>query len=86
MILVMESSLEWGTALRVVRAARSLDQQEVATAADIDPSYLSLLERDHRTPSIGTVSKLCSALGVAHSDLARIAEDPAAALGIGAAA
>lgn len=79
----MESTLEWGTALRVIRAARSLDQVQVADAAKIHKSYLSLIERDHRKPSIETLGKLCSALGVSHSNLARIAEDPAAALGIG---
>ena len=78
----MESTMEWGTALRIVRAARSMNQSEVAAEANITASHLSLLESDRRTPSVSSVGKLCNVLGIAHSDLARIAEDPAKALGI----
>lgn len=76
--------MEWGTALRIVRAARSMDQAAVATEADISAAHLSLLENDKRSPSVSVVGKICGVLGIAHSDLARIAEDPAKALGIGA--
>ncbi len=82
----MKSTMQWGTALRVVRAARFLDQVVVAESAKIDKSFLSLLEHDRRLPSLKTMEKLCGALDITHSDLARIAQDPAAALGIGAAA
>ncbi|MCZ6507171.1 MAG: helix-turn-helix transcriptional regulator [Acidobacteria bacterium] len=81
----MMSNPDWGAALKILRVARKLTQEDVASGTDFDKSYISLLEHGSRTPSLEAVGRLCSVLRVSHSDLVRIAEDPPAALGIAAA-
>jgi len=53
-----------GRAIRVIRAQRGLRQDELAGAAGLSPSYVSLIERGKREPSLVIVRKLASALGV----------------------
>lgn len=86
MITAMESNIDWGRALKVVRAARSAKQADVAEAAGVDKSYLSLIENNKKSPSLGVLGGLCEVLDLPISDLARIAEGPAKALGIPATA
>lgn len=71
-----------GTALRTVRAARSLSQGSVADAAQISRAHLSLIEAGRRNPSLRALTKLACALNVDPDDVLRIAKDPIAALGI----
>ena len=78
----MEPTLEWGTALKVIRAARSMNQSELAEAAEIGQSHMCLLESGKRSASLAVMDRLCGALSISQSDLARIAENPAEALGI----
>ena len=56
--------LKFGKALRVRRAELGLSQQDVASRADVSANYLSLLENDHRQPSIEKLEKLADALHV----------------------
>ncbi|ANM31314.1 hypothetical protein ABI59_19655 [Acidobacteria bacterium Mor1] len=56
--------MDYGRAIRVIRAARGLSQQELARKARINPSYLSLIESNKRQPSTAKVKKIADALGV----------------------
>ena len=53
-----------GRAVRIVRSARDLTQKQLAEKADLDPSYISLLEAGKRIPSDETLSLLANALRV----------------------
>ena len=61
-------------ALRRERSSRRWSQAELARRADVDPSHLSEIEGEKRTPNVETLEKLCDALGMPISALFREAE------------
>lgn len=48
--------------LRQVRTSRGLSQQDLALESDLDRTYISLLERGLRQPTLTTLIALASAL------------------------
>lgn len=54
----------FGEALREVRAGRGLSQQDLALESELDRTYISLLERGLRQPTITTLIALADALDV----------------------
>ncbi len=56
--------MDYGRALRICRAALKMSQQDVAKRAGITTSYLSLIESGKREPSLGTLDRVCKAIGV----------------------
>ena len=59
----------FGQALRVVRKSRSLTQLKLAKRCDLDRTFISLLERDLRQPTLSTIAKLSDALSIAPASL-----------------
>lgn len=57
-----DSSL--GARLRGLRKERALSQRELAELASLSPNAISLIERDEISPSVATLQRLASALGV----------------------
>jgi transcriptional regulator with XRE-family HTH domain len=65
-----------GEELRKAREQAKMTQERLAFAANIDRSYISLLENDRKSPTVDLLFRLCDALGVAPSDLlARVEKD-----------
>ena len=56
--------MDYGKALRLARALSGLQQQQLAELAEIDASYISLIEQGRRTPSVKFIHKLSKALGI----------------------
>ena len=52
------------TALRRRRLALGLSQEEMAAQAGVSMRYISLLESRRHQPSLKTIQKLCSVMGV----------------------
>ena len=63
-----------GAELRRARLDAELTQEQLAVAAGIDRAYVSLLENDHKSPTVDTLYLICDALGVTASDLLARAE------------
>lgn len=62
-----------GAELKKAREAAELTQEKVAFAAGIDRAYLSLLENDHKSPTVDVLLRICGAVGVPASKiLARV--------------
>jgi transcriptional regulator with XRE-family HTH domain len=60
-----------GQAIRAIRQGEGLSQKELAEAAGIDQSYLSMIESDQRrNPGMRIMSRLARALQVSMDDLA----------------
>jgi transcriptional regulator with XRE-family HTH domain len=55
----------FGQILRDCRDKAGVSQEELAGLADIDRTYVSLLERGLRQPTLDTLFRLSRALGVA---------------------
>src|SRR6267143_1506460 len=74
--------MNYSKALKFARAIAGLQQKELASLADIDASYISLIEQGKRTPSVRAIHKLSHALKIpAHllTFLAMESEDAALA-------
>lgn len=61
----------FGSNLRSERERKKLTQEKLAEKADLDPSYISGIERGVRNPSILSVVRIAKALGTTVSDLSR---------------
>jgi transcriptional regulator with XRE-family HTH domain len=56
--------IQLGKTIRKLRVDRGISQQDLARTADVTPSFLSLLENDHRRPSLVVLRRLAAALEV----------------------
>lgn len=56
--------MNYGKALRISRAIAGVEQRELAAAAGLNASHISLIERGARKPSVRAISKLCGALQI----------------------
>jgi transcriptional regulator with XRE-family HTH domain len=52
-----------GGVLRAKREKLALSQEEVAERAGVDRTYVSILERGLKSPTVETLEKICAALG-----------------------
>lgn len=68
----MQQSL--GKAIRAIRLAKGLSQEEVATGASLSRVYITNIENGHRDPSWDTVRTICLSLGVPVTTIAILSE------------
>lgn len=59
----------FGKVLRELREANQLSQEKLAEYCELDRTYISLLERGLRQPTITTIFKLAKALNISPSQL-----------------
>lgn len=62
-------SQRFGERLRALRVARGLSQEDLAAAAGLHRTHISLIERNKRSVRLETVQRLAVALGVQPSEL-----------------
>ncbi|WP_295540326.1 helix-turn-helix transcriptional regulator [uncultured Thiohalocapsa sp.] len=60
----MEPEQAFGIVLRDLRRRRSLSQEALAQESELDRTFISLLERGLRQPSLTTILQLAGPLGV----------------------
>ncbi len=60
----MSYQVEFGLTLQKIRLERNLSQAELAELSEIDRTFISLLERGIRQPSLTTIFQLASALKI----------------------
>lgn len=65
-----------GPRLRAARLARGLSLAELAGRAELTKGFLSQVERDLVSPSVGSLLRVCEALGVGVGDLFEPAPGP----------
>jgi len=66
--------LPFGAALRRVRLAAGLTQEQLGLEADVQRNFVSLIELGQNQPTITTIAKLARALGMKASQLVAEAE------------
>ena len=59
----------FGQVLRAEREEAGLSQEKLAFESGIDRTFVSMLERGVRQPSLTTIFHICEALGVAPDDV-----------------
>ena len=67
----MKLEIAFGVVLRRYRKEISLSQEQLAHNANLDRTYISLLERGLRKPTITTVFVLAGALNIHPYDLVK---------------
>ena len=58
-----------GNELRKARSQAGLTQEELAFEADVDRTYISMLENDKKSPTVDMLMRICKPLGVTPSSL-----------------
>jgi transcriptional regulator with XRE-family HTH domain len=71
----LDPGLAFGRVLRTVRREVGLTQEQLALAADIDRTFVSLIERGERQPTVRVLFKLAAALHVSAVRLIQMTED-----------
>lgn len=59
----------FGATLRQIRTKKGLSQERLAFDSGLDRTFISLLERGRRQPSLTTLLQLSKALGVKASEI-----------------
>jgi len=67
--------MNYGKAIKVLRASRGLTQKQLSLKAELDTSYISLIENGHRSPSLDRLEVIAGALGVPLYLLVLLASD-----------
>ena len=70
-----ETSESFGIVLRELREAAGLTQEQLGFDSDLRRTFISVLELGQQQPSLTTVFKLASALGISASDMVRRVEE-----------
>lgn len=71
----MKLEIIFGKVLKTLRAQHGVSQEELAFRANLDRSYISMLERGIHQPTLGSLVALAEALGIRSSELLKIFED-----------
>lgn len=59
----------FGEELRKVRESAGLSQEELAFRAHVHRTYISMLERNVKSPTLNVLFRICQALGISASRL-----------------
>lgn len=65
----------FGQILRELRESKKLSQEKLAELADLDRTYISLLERGQRQPTIRTLFQIAKALNIKPSKIIETVEE-----------
>jgi DNA polymerase V len=71
---MISSKLNFGSALKECRERANMSQEELALASDLDRTYISMLERNVKAPTLTTLGKISTALKIKSSFLLDLAE------------
>jgi transcriptional regulator with XRE-family HTH domain len=66
---ILESQQVFGKLIRELRHGSDISQEDLADRAGLHRTYISLLERGLRNPSLTVIQQLASALKVSMADL-----------------
>ena len=67
--VVRGTEAAFGRAVREVREARGVSQERLARAASLDRTYVSMIERGRRSPTIRVLMRIAEALQVRPSKI-----------------
>ncbi|MED3352763.1 helix-turn-helix transcriptional regulator [Bacillus thuringiensis] len=71
----MEIPKAFGELLRQHRKKANLSQEQLALQCNLDRTYIGLLERAQRQPSISTIFVICKVLNIAPHELIKEIEE-----------
>jgi len=77
--------MNYAKAIKTLRASRNLQQKQLAALLGVDASYISLLERGSRTPSLDWIERFSAAVRVPVYLVLLLASDDSDLNGVNAA-
>lgn len=63
-LLYGETIMNYGKAIKTIRAAKNILQKQLSKELDLDTSYLSRIEKGERVPSVDLLENIAKKLGV----------------------
>ena len=69
MISMPRLQLAFGQVLKELRTEKGLSQQQLSFDSELDRTYISLLERGLRLPTLGTIFKIAEVFKLSPSDI-----------------
>jgi transcriptional regulator with XRE-family HTH domain len=74
--MVKEQSISerFGQVVKAIREKQNLSQEKLAELAEIDRTYVSMIERGKRHPTLEVASRIADALSMKLSEVIRRAE------------
>jgi len=72
--LILKPEMAFGKILRQYRKSRKISQEKLAQESALDRTYISLLERGLRQPSLTSILQISKALNVSSSELVSAVE------------
>lgn len=67
--------MNFAKALKIIRSVKNLEQQQLASALEVDSSYISLIESGKRSPSDNLINDISKKLGIPKNLLILLASD-----------
>lgn len=65
----MDVKTAFGSVLREIRTHRNFSQEQMSLECDLDRTYISLLERGKRQPTLTTLFRLATVLNVSAAEM-----------------
>ncbi len=70
----MKKNREFAKILRKLRTSKGISQEKLSLEANLARTYISLLERELRSPSLKTINKICEVLEILPSNFLELVE------------
>lgn len=70
----MRPEIAFGIVLRNLRKSKQLSQEKLALESDLDRTFISLLERGLRQPSLSSILDLSKTLGISSTEIMAMVE------------
>jgi transcriptional regulator with XRE-family HTH domain len=71
----MKTEEAFGVILKKIRHKENVSQSQLALDSELDRTFISLLERGKRQPSLSSVFKISKALNVEPDEIIRLVKD-----------
>jgi transcriptional regulator with XRE-family HTH domain len=71
----LDKTTAFGFVTRSLRKGKNISQETLADLCDLDRTYISLLERGLRQPSLTTIFSIAQALSITPSELLKLVEE-----------
>jgi transcriptional regulator with XRE-family HTH domain len=68
--------MDYGRAIRILRAIAGLQQRELATIAGVDASLISMIEKGKRKPTLASLEQIAGAFKVPQHLFTLLAAEP----------
>ena len=69
-----ENDFNLGQRVHQLRTERKLSQEQLALRSNITPTYLGLIERNVKNPTVKVVEQLCNAMNISLADFFQTAQ------------